>query len=243
MLQRYLMVFVFGCFLLSASAQRKAIIGYVRDSLTHLPVSGSTVSNPAIQKKIRTDAAGRFLLEVAPNDLIYVFAPGYRYDTLRYSPMFKDTLMVYLPLSGDELETVIVQAGYEKYRADSAQRRRVFESDRGRAYAVVDNRPHEGFGLVINLDRFFKNKYKHKRKGEQVFASLERQAYIDFRFSRQMVAFYTGLKGEALLRFIGQYSPSYEWLRQHPAREQVVGYISEKLKEYRKATRQPNGVM
>jgi len=84
--------------------------------------------------------------------------------------------------------------------------------------------------LVINLDRLFKSKYKHQKKAEQSFNETEKMEYVDYRFSPQLVAFYTGLKGDALLDFMKRYKPSYEWLRQHPYREQLIYYISNKLK-------------
>ena len=48
-----------------------------------------------------------------------------------------------------------------------------------------------------------------------------------------MVAQYTGLKGDALRDFMYRYTPSYQWLREHPTNEEVVYYISEKLKLYK----------
>jgi hypothetical protein len=59
---------------------------------------------------------------------------------------------------------------------------------------------------------------------------LEKSAYVNYRFSPYTVAYYTGLKGEKLLAFLHKYTPTYEWLRQHPTQEDVLLYINEKLK-------------
>lgn len=196
------------------------------------------MSNPATKTKVQTDAAGFFRLPVSPNDLLYALAPQYHHDTLRYSFLFQDTITLYLaPLH--VLEAVTIETGYPKYQLDSLQRRRDFEAARGGTLNTVDRsnvKPY--FGLTLNLDRLFKKRYKNKKADEKSFEGAEQQAYVNYRFPPGMVAFYTGLKGEALLQFVQRYRPSYQWLRAHPAKEQVIDYLSEKLVLYRSALQQ-----
>lgn len=221
----------------AAVSQQKILSGYLKDSLTHLPIAGGTLSNPSLKKKVQTDAGGFFRLPVAPNDLLYALAVQYNYDTLRYSILFQDTITVYLaPVN--VMQTVTIEAGYQKYRMDSLQRRRDFEESRGHMLTAVDQSSRKPyFGLTINLDRLFKKKYKNKKKDEQSFHRLEEQAYVNYRFPPQLAAFYTGLKGEALLTFVRLYTPSYEWLREHTLKEQLIDYLSEKLALYRNGLR------
>ena len=221
-------------------AQRKAVNGYLQDSLTHLPIVKGVISNTTNKRKVETDASGFFRLEVLPNDLIYAIAKGYRYDTLRYAPLFADTITIFLPPVADMLENVTVTSGYYKYQMDSIERRRAFEEARGQTVSALQKSHTAGFGLIVNLDRFFKPKYKYQRRGEEVFNKLEKETYVNFRFSPQFVALYTGLKSDKLLAFIQQYKPSYEWLRRHTTREDLIDYINEKLKAY-KQLRSGNG--
>lgn len=211
--------------------------GYLKDSLTHLPIAGGTLSNPSIKKKVQTDASGFFRLPVSPNDLLYALAVRYNYDTLRYSMLFQDTVTIYL-VPVNVMETVTIETGYQKYRMDSLQRRHDFEESRGHILNTVDRSSQKPyFGLTINLDRFFKKKYKNKKKDEQSFQHLEQQAYVNYRFPLQLVAFYTGLKAEGLLTFMRLYTPSYEWLRSHLSKEQLIDYLSEKRTLYRNGLR------
>jgi hypothetical protein len=216
-------------------AQERILTGYLADSMTHLPIAGGTVSNPANRKKVAADATGFFHLPVSNNDLLYAFAAHYNYDTLRYSFLFQDTITLYLsPVN--IMEAVRIETGYKKYRLDSLLRRREFEEMRGNTLSMIDRssaKPY--FGLTINLDRLFKRKYRNKNKDEQNFGKVERQAYINYRFPAEMVAFYTGLKGQDLLAFMHLYTPSYEWLRGRLYKEQVIDYLSEKLTFYRSA--------
>lgn len=230
-----LLVFLI-CFIFCTTETRTQTLslnGYVKDSLTHLPVSGATLSNSTNGQKVSTDVNGFFRIPVSPNDLLYAQAAGYRYDTLRYALLFQDTITVFLsPVN--VLQTVTIETGYQKYQQDSLQRRKEFEEARGHQLSAIDKSKYkQTFGLTFNLDRLFKKKYKDGQKAEEVLTAREREAYIRFRFSPQMVSFYTGLKGEALLAFMRQYTPSYEWLRAHPLREQVIDYLSEKLRTFR----------
>ncbi|MDQ3279719.1 MAG: carboxypeptidase-like regulatory domain-containing protein [Bacteroidota bacterium] len=220
-----------------ATAQTVSLNGYVKDSLTHLPVFGATLSNSTKGQKVSTDGNGFFRIQVSPNDLLYALALGYHYDTLRYSVLFQDTITLFLsPVN--VLQAVTVETGYQKYQLDSLQRRREFEEARGHQLSAIDKSKYkQTFGLTLNLDRLFKKRYKDGRKAEDVFTAQEKDAYVRFRFPPQLVSFYTGLKGEPLLAFMRQYTPSYNWLRSHHHREQLIDYLSESLKAYRNSSK------
>jgi len=131
------------------------------------------------------------------------------------------------------MPTVKVESRYNKYQLDSIERKRDFDQMRGTSLHAVSG-PSSGFGISINLDRFFKKKYRNKKKEERRFGNSEETAYINYRFSPHFVASYTGLKGNQLRDFMYQYTPTYQWLRQHLSNEEVIYYISDKLKIYRK---------
>lgn len=235
------LLLVLACLVFMATgtmAQTITLSGYVKDSLTHLPVFGATLSNSTKAQKVSTDSHGFFRIQVSPNDLLYALARGYHYDTLRYSFLFQDTITIFLsPVN--VLQTVTIETGYQKYQQDSLERRREFEEARGHQLSAIDKSKHkQTFGLTFNLDRLFKRKYNDGSKAEEVLTAREREAYVRFRFSTQMVSFYTGLKGDALLSFLRLYTPSYEWLRSHHHREQLIDYLGEKLKAYRNSKRQ-----
>lgn len=228
-------LFLFLYFLCTARtpmAQQRFLQGFIKDSLTQLPIARGTVSNPSKKQKALTDQNGFFRVQVLPGDLLYVSATRYRYDTVRYSVLYQDTVVLFL-VPDDVMQAVTVETGYRRYQQDSLQRRAAFEDDAGTKMSAIDNSPKKTFGLTINLDRLFKRKYKDRASQERAFNNQERQAYIDFRFSPQLVSFYTGLKGNSLVRFMQLYSPSYQWLRDHPHREELLDYLSSMLQAYR----------
>jgi len=218
---------------LNASAQQGTLKGYLRDSITHYPISNGTIINGSTLKQAKTDATGFFYIEASSNDRIYIQAPEYHFDTLYYSPFLVDTLSIYLSPSGSILPGVTVRAAYTKYQLDSMERKKTFDDMRGTVAPTFGDHPPDGFGLTISLDRFFKKRYRQKAKAEERFNKTEEQLYIDYRFSPKMVAYYTGLKGDDLRLFMYRYTPSYKWLRQHTSQQDVLLYINDKLKLFR----------
>ena len=228
-------IFVIIYLLLAATtsfAQSKNVMGYLRDSITHFPLSG-TVKNNNSNKSVRCDETGFFRIAAYPNDLIYALSPGYQFDTIRYSSIFADTIQLFLSPAGSILPTVTVTSGYTKYQIDSADRATSFLENRGTMVKTISRPNSNGFGIGFNLDKVFKKEERGKKTYTISYKKREEQAYIDYRFSPKLVAFYTGLKGEALRQFLYQYAPSFQWLRQHTTNEEVLFYINEKLKLFR----------
>lgn len=218
----------------SAKAQQGILKGYLRDSITHYPISNVAIINGNTQKQTKTNDKGFFHIEAGTNDRIYIQAPEYNYDTLYYSPFLADTLSLYLSPSGSILPGVTVRASYTKYQLDSMERKRDFDTLRGNVPPKVGEHPPDGFGVTISLDRLKKSN-RQKVKAEELFEKTEKQLYVDYRFSPQMVSYYTGLKGDALRQFMNRYTPTYQWLRQHTSQQEVLLYINDKLKLFKGA--------
>ncbi|HEX8357825.1 MAG TPA: hypothetical protein VF610_10450 [Segetibacter sp.] len=217
------------------SAQQITVHGYLKDSITHFPIYNGTITNVNSGKKIATDAKGYFRIQAAPNDFFYILARSYNYDTLTYSFLYTDTITVYLTPSANLLPSVTVTAQYSRYQYDSIERRSAFEAGMGKPMTTLSSPNSGGFGVALNLDKFFKKKYKNRKRSEDLFDSLEESAYVDHRFSPHLVAQYTGFKADTLQAFITQNTPTYSWLRQHPSNEDVLYYINDKLKDLKAA--------
>ncbi len=233
-ISKHAFLFVISVFtIISGFAQTRIISGFLSDSVTLFPIPHGTITNSTTKKTVKSDDKGFFKIEANPNDFIYASAKSYYFDTLKYSPMFNDSITIYLSFAGNVLPTVTVKGQYSKYQLDSIDRRKDFEESRGTVLKTLGTNHPSGFGLTFNLDKVFKKKYRNQKSIKKVFTTLEKNAYIDYRFSPNLVAYYTGLKGDKLKDFINYCSPSFEWLRQHPANEDVLYYINDKLKEYK----------
>jgi hypothetical protein len=220
---------------LFATAQKRTTVhGYVLDSMNYSPVASAQVTNTNTNKSTTTNEKGTFSLSVGLNDVLFVTATGYHFDTLRYNILLRDTLVMYMSLLAHVLPGVTVTAaGYSKYQMDSIHRKEEFLSDMGAPKQPVASNSNSGAGIGINLD-FLAKKEKNKRRATKIFNEQEKDAYVYYRFSPEIVSDYTGLKGDTLKQFMQLYTPDYDWLRQHPENEDIFYYLNDKLKLFYK---------
>jgi hypothetical protein len=233
MFKRYYLLFILIVLADKASAQARIINGFLLDSITNFPIDYGTITNATRKKTVHSDEKGFFRIEAAPNDFIYAIAKTYRYDTLIYSFLFTDTIAIFLSPTGTILPNVTVRTQYNKYQLDSIDRKTEFEQNRGTVLRTLSSSHPSGFGLTFNLDRLFKKRYKFTKRDAHSFSNREKVAYINYRFSPYLVAYYTHFKGDTLRDFMHLYTPDYNWLRQHTTNEDVMYYINDKLKAYK----------
>lgn len=204
------------------------INGYLKDKLSQNSIVNGEVHS-SLSNAI-SDSNGFFRIRVAEGDIISFKKFGYRFDTIHFSfHKIDSTLIMYMDPLGSVMKNVTVSTSYSAYQVDSLRRRTVFDEGRSKM-SFVSKQYHQGFGLIFNLDRFSKSKDKNLKKQKQIFEKTEQWAYIRYRFSDSIVQFYTGLTGDSLRNFMNRYTPSYQWLREHTSRIELVYYINEKLK-------------
>lgn len=225
-------VFCFSWLLSTQLHAQVWINGHLKDQLSHYPIINaevrSTLSNTL------SDSNGFFRIRVMEGDIISVKKFGYRFDTTHFSFQNIDSsLTIYMEPLGNVMKNVTVKTSYSAYQVDSLRRKMLFDESRSKT-SFVSKQYHQGFGLVLNLDRLTKSNDKHLKKQKEIFEKTERWAYIHYRFPDSIVQSYTGLTGDSLHIFMNHYTPSYEWLRAHPSRIEVVYYINDKLKLFRK---------
>jgi len=235
-----LLMFLFVTIDVSLNAQRRTMVfGYVLDSLKYSPIKNATVLNTNSNKTTTTNDKGVFGIPVGINDVLFVTADGYHFDTLRYTMLMRDTLFVYMNTLSHILPGVTVTAkGYTKYQLDSISRRDEFLAAAGGEKKPVATNATSGAGIGFDLDLLLSKKERNKRKAYKQFDAHEKEMYINSRFSRQVVHDYTGLTGDTLTRFMRLYTPSYEWLRSHPADEDIFYYLNDKLQAFYKRRNQ-----
>lgn len=219
-------------------AQKRLVQGYVRDSITGVPIINAIISNETTKKMITPDQNGFFSIAASRGDLIFIDAFNYNFDTVKTNYGMPDTLRIQLIRTNEVLPnvTVTTTAGFSRYQMDSVRRREAFVSDMGDKGKMpkVGKADNMGAGFGINLDAFSRKRTKDRDKAYNTFDYLENQAYIDYRFSPQKVSQITGLKSDSLVKFMRQYTPSYKWLRQHPTDEDVLYYVNDKMKAFAK---------
>jgi len=234
---RYLLLILSLLVLSQVNAQKnKALIGYLRDSVTHAPVVLASISNNNSGQIVMTGNTGRFKLNVKANDIISFAAVGYHFDTVQLTRNFleKDSIDLYVsPLSHDLGNVTVTAKGMSAYQMDSMERRNDLLHDMVSYKKPTFALANSGAGLGISIDRFSKHE-KSKRRALDFFDRNEKEAYINYRYSQQLVAESTGFKDDTLRQFMQQSRPSYEWLRSNPSDEDIRYYINGQLKQFKK---------
>jgi len=212
------------------TAQKRMVYGYVLDSATYSPITNAQITNTNTTKVATANARGIFSMYTGINDLLFFNADGFHFRAFRYTSLLQDTLIIYLVPIAHELAAVTVTAkGYSKYQQDSMVRRQEFLTDLVRPKRKLATAEKYGQGMVVNLDYFSKFQ-KSKRQRYKLEDEHEKDAYINYRFSREMVQEYTGFTGDTLQQFINLYRPEYDWLRKNTSDEDVMYYIFDHVK-------------
>lgn len=232
------LLLLLSCLLLSNlyAQKNKPLIGYLRDSITHAPVVLASISNNNTGQIVMTGNTGRFKLNVKPNDIISFAAVGYHFDTVQLSRSFleKDSIDLFVsPLSHDLGNVTVTSKGMSAYQMDSMERRNDLLHDMVSYKKPTFALSNSGAGLGISIDRFSKHE-KSKRRALDFFDKNEKEAYINYRYSQQLVAESTGFKDDTLRQFMQQSRPSYDWLRNNPSDEDIRYYINDQLKQFKK---------
>jgi hypothetical protein len=217
-----------------SQAQRKTVWGYLRDSATREPIALASITNLNTGKTVMTSQAGRFMVEIAENHVLSFSAVGYHLDTIHFTNvhLLEDTLSLILsPLTHNLGNVTVRSSGLSRYQLDSVERRQDFLQDVGTNKIPTVAQANSGAGIALNLDRFSKRE-KAKRTAWRFFDDNEKEAYINYRFTPDLVRKYTGLKDERLQQFMQLYRPSWDWLRRNTDEEDIKYYNNEKLKVY-----------
>lgn len=234
-----LVLIFFVANLIAPGVYSQAIIkGQLLDQMTRQGMPNVEVKSSL--SNTLTDSNGYFKLQVLSDDIISFKKFGYKFDTIHLSKGRVDSLLtVYMEPLGRQMQNVIIRSNYSAYQLDSIRRRVAFDEGRSKR-SFVAKEFHTGFGLVFNLDRLTKSRDKNLQKQKDLFEKTEQWAYVRYRFPDTMVQFYTGLAGDSLRIFMKNYTPSYEWLRAHTSEVEIVFYINDKIKLFRRKFFQPN---
>lgn len=218
---------------LAQTSERGKVYGYVKDSITLIPLAYITVYNTVTKQSALTDENGLFFISVDSLQHLKVFSAGYLDNNFVYTgrKYHMDTLEIWLqPKTTQLLPGVTVSAySYKDYQSDSLDRHNEFMVDAGPTRKLFEG-GNSGAGIGISLDKLFSKKESAKRKSYETFSRIEKEKYIDFRFNSTVVHTYSGLTGAKLKDFMNRYRPTYDWLRDNTSNDDIKYYIVSKLR-------------
>jgi hypothetical protein len=228
----YSILIIAFCFSNYKGIAQQQLSGTVFDATTDSTLQDVFIINLNTNQTTVVSKTGRYSIPSAEGNRIVFTAIGYAPDTLKVEfHMFVTGYDISLKQNYNLLKTVIVTE--RDYQADSLERRNEYRDllDNRPAGITGRNTPQSGFGIVLSPGSYFSGKAKQERELRRKLLYQEEMAYVDFRFSKNLVQRYTGLKGDSLQTFLLRFRPSYEFCRRSN-QEDMINYINEKLKIY-----------
>jgi hypothetical protein len=182
--------------------------GTVYDSLTHIPLRSVSIEDLQTHKGCFSDSNGNFQLEVRIGDALILTRIGYarRIYILRNADDLNH-LTIYLQNKNTNLKAVVITRGLTEYQKDSANRAEIYQD------AIGYEQQKSMMSPVTSLYQKFSKKYKELRKFQGQIVDMEKQKFIDTRYTPELVHAMTKLDEDAMAEFMNQYPMDYDYAR------------------------------
>ncbi|TWF37173.1 carboxypeptidase-like protein [Chitinophaga polysaccharea] len=208
------------------------VTGMISDS-NKLVLPYATISNISSGKRSLSDQGGFYKISASRNDrLVFTFV-GYKPDTLIVGQSSgTQTTNIIMEPAGKFLKGVEVTSQYTPYQRDSMERRQ--------QYGYILDLPDQplaggstpvGAGIVVSPITRFSKKEKQKRQFKKNYEEMEKQKFIDSRFTPLLVNKVTGLTGDSLHLFMRDNYPDYGTMRAL-ANNDLLYWITDKYKAW-----------
>ncbi len=226
---------IIGALLLSGFCNKLAaqtfLKGKIYEAGTDSLINDVTIFNSTSKLAVHSSPDGSYAIAAAEGNRIIFSAAGFMPDTLMVSyDMLRTQHDITLFIKAINLKPVTVIGSYS---ADSLARRNFYRDIYKKQPGITGFNTPQYAGIVLSPLSYFSAKSKKKRQLKNRLIKNEQEAYIDYSFPAEWIERLTGLHGDSLRLFMYSYRPSYSFCRK-TSREDMVVYISDKVKEFRK---------
>ena len=210
---RFLLTILALFFLVDATAQLGkggvlTIKGRVTDAGTGEPIESVTIVNTSTQALTYTDKRGAYNIQCESGQSIVATFLGYKAITIAISSG-SELIPINFSLRREsyKMDEFIVRPNYTPYQMDSAAR---FST-----YKRTLIRGHEGsLGSPVTwLAEKISGKSQQRFRFQKNYAALEKDRFIETRYSAEMVNQMTYLTGDTLAHFMNLYPIPYDYVR------------------------------
>lgn len=198
-------VFLFLLLCLSLQLNAQQVIGVIFDESSNEPLASVIITNKRTEASTTSDINGKYNLSVKYGDTISVILLGYKSvdfvikDAGR-AEVYRNIYLI--PQYGYLDEVVVTQLS--PYQKDSIARRDLYGNILAREGEWVS-----GVGAVFSpvtaVAQLVNKKAKQRRKFQGNFYKWEHERFIESRYTTELVAQVTKLKGDSLYYFIKTY--------------------------------------
>ena len=236
---RYLCYFVSVILCWSSGSQisrAQEMSGLILDADTKHEIQGVAIVNKRTNMVALSDKWGNFSIRASPADSLLFTHTSYEpvYEVVNFS-LGSKYKVVLMKAKVYELGPATIK-GMTKYQQDSAANRDMF------THAM--NEPITHFSPIFQPVSFIVDKIlgisKRAKRFKADFNSNEQNAFIDTRYSPEIVSSQTGLKGDGLAYFMNAYPMPYDFARTANDLE-IKMWVRNNYKQYRNSIKDGSG--
>lgn len=200
-------LFLVGLSTGSVHAQ-KIISGIVIDSVNEKPMAGVSVENITNKSGSKTNYRGTFSITVENDHYLKVSYVGFKPRIIRIKDLEKtDFLRIKLAIGRITLQKVKIVKPLTAYQKDSIARTKIYRD----IYKYKQEK--SGFSPVTTVFQKISRKHKNLRRFKEQVLAMEREKFIDSRYTREMVGEITKLTGNNLGYFMNAYPMALDFAR------------------------------
>lgn len=205
------------CLLLSLPLAAQVVItGKVVDTLSGRPLYPATVLDKTTGMNVYADSAGDYRIVVGPGDVLHFSYVGYYTQTYR-APMRLGRIIhpVFLMPRTQQLSEVRIKAmtAYGRDSLDRANTFREYLNEPATHFTDPNENFGGGFGVSFHPITYFSKGERNKRRFQRMFPEFEHDAFINSRYTPELVTRLTGLTGDSLTQFLRLFRPGYDYTR------------------------------
>ncbi len=204
-------------FFLSFQAHSQRLItGTVTDSIHGVPLYPATVINSTSGRAVYTDSSGNYRIMAKSHDELQYrylgFYPKKYTVPAGLTPLIHDVVLISKRI---KLKTLEVQA-LTPYQQDSVARIKTFGHYLSLPVVPLFGGPTSGIGVSMHPITYFSTGERRKRRFHKRYKQYEKDAFVDSRYTRELVHRLTGMTGDSLRIFMYQVRPDYSFTRHAP---------------------------
>lgn len=237
-----ILIIVFSLSFSSSSSYGQNLSGRIQDYENGLFLANVVIGNlnhPNIGTT--SDAGGRYIINAYRGDSLQFDLLGYKTRILVYNGenefWFENVMLTPESMI---LDTIIIHRERTKYEKDSIEKRQLYDkvltyqppkTKLPRLKDLEAGQPLKITGPISGLLGKKFRKSKECKAFQEMYSRDESQAFIDSRYTAELVTQLTGMEGEGIYKFMQAYPMSYAYPRQASNLE-VMMWIKFNYKEW-----------
>ncbi len=201
-------IFILGILFVNIAQSQNIYKGFVYDSAFKTTLNPVRVENLTTHEGRYTNEIGYFEIEAKHSDHIIFSMVGYKNQiVIATENNASNYISVYLKPTTIMLKNVTIKRGPTQYQLDSARRADIYKD-------VFEYQQQKSINSPItSVYEKFSAKHKNIRKFKEQIENMEKQNFIDSRYTKELVMTLTKLDEEEAQTFMNAYPMEYDYAR------------------------------